>query len=125
MPRYKKSRSGRLFAIALAQRAWRRNAGSGVWPRGVSASTVASATSMPAMACVTLSIAPAQPLEPLFDLLFESLFRGHVEARAGELVGQIGLALHVAARKIGRVLIALAVAFFAHQARHGVAQFFG
>src|SRR3954469_21235776 len=105
MPRYKKSRSGRLFAIALAQRAWRRKAGSGVRPRRVSASTVASATSMPAMACVTLSIAPAQPFEPLFDLLFEPLLRRHVETRAGELVGQVCLALHVATREIGRVAI--------------------
>src|ERR1700742_3838034 len=103
--------------MALAQRARLRNAGSGSAPRGVRACTVASATSMPAIACVTLSIAPAQPLEPLLDLFFEALLGRLIEARLVDFVGQIRLAGDVAAFVVGRVLVALTVAFFAHQAR--------
>src|SRR5690348_12984901 len=100
--------------MALAQRARRRNAGSGRWPRRVSTSTTASATSMPAIACVALSIAAAQALEPLADLLFEPLVRRLVETLAHELVRQVRLAGHVAARVIRRVLVALSVALFLH-----------
>src|SRR6187399_941314 len=110
-----KSRSGRLFAMALAQRARRRNRGSMASPRGVTASRATSAVSMPASAWVTLSIRPAQPFEALADLLLEPLLGRLVEAIADQRIGKVRLAGDEAPGVIGRILVAVAVAFVAHQ----------
>src|SRR6187431_2160745 len=64
----------------------------------------------------------AQPAQAFADRLLQALLRRLVEARAHEFVGQIALAGYEAALALRRVLIALAIAFVLHQARHGVAQ---
>src|SRR6478736_345403 len=63
----------------------------------------------------------AQAAESFTNGLFQALLRGLVEARSDELIGQVGLARHEAAVAVGRILIALAVAFGLHQPRNGIA----